>query len=189
MAHKIVPLLVVLALVLAACGSAGEPGSQVSANRGQELFALNCGECHGSDGTGTDEAPTIVGHTVEQVREQVRIPEGDMEAIPGEKLSDSDLELIAQFVASLGEGEEAHEADFSFSDEERTHLMAAYEAIEDYESMDRAAAIEHLEQVAALATGEAAEFWEEMIELIKANKAGTARHELKEVLGLLEEME
>ncbi len=189
MARKTLPLFVVLSLVLAACSSTGSSGGEVSANRGQELFALNCGECHGGDGTGTDEAPTIVGHTAEQVKEQVRTPEGDMKAIPGDKLQDSDLELIAQFVTSLGTGEAAHEEGLTFSDEERTHLMAAYEAIEDYENMDREAAIEHLEQAAALGTGEGAEFCEEMIELIKTGKAGTARHELKEMLGLVEEME
>lgn len=188
MARKILPLFVVLSLVLAACSSTGTPGGNTSANRGQELFSLNCGECHGQDGSGTDEAPSIVGHTIEQVKEQVRTPEGDMEAIPGGKLSDADLELIAQFVASLGEGEAAHEEKLTFSDEERIHLMAAYGAIEDYENMDREAAIEHLEQAAALGTGEAAEFCEEMIELIKANKAGTVRHELKEMLGLMEGM-
>ncbi len=186
MAHKVIPLFVMLSLVLAACGSTGEPKSELPANQGQELFALNCGECHGNDGTGTDEAPTILGHTLEQVKEQVRTPEGDMEAILPEKLSDADLELIAQFVVSLGSGEEAHGGEISLSDEERIHLMAAYEAIEDHENMDREAGIEHLEQAAALATGESAEFYEEMISLIEAKKAGTARHELKELLGLME---
>jgi mono/diheme cytochrome c family protein len=186
MGYKIIPLFVTLALVLAACGSAGEPGDAGSANQGQDLFVLNCGECHGNDATGSDEAPVIIGHTLEQVREQVRTPEGDMEAIPPDKLSDADLELIAQFVAGLGEGEEAHEADISPSAEERVHLMAAYEAIEDYENMDREAGIEHLKQAAALATGETAELYEELIEAIEAKKAGTARHELKELLGIME---
>lgn len=185
MAHKIIPLFVILTLVLAACGSTGEPKSELPANQGQELFALNCGECHGNDGTGTDEAPTILGHTLEQVKEQVRMPEGDMEAISSEKLSDADLESIAQFVASMHPGEEAHE-EMMLSDEERIHLMASYEAIEDHENMDREAGIEHLEQAAALATGETAEFYEEMIELLEAKKAGTVRHELKELLGMME---
>lgn len=185
MAHKIIPLFATLALVLAACGSAGEPGDSGSATQEQDLFVLNCGECHGNDGTGSDEAPGIPGHTVEQVREQVRTPEGDMEAISPEKLSDADLELIAQFVAGMGGGEEAHMGEISPSDEERIHLMAAYEAIEDFENMDREAGIEHLEQAAALASGEAAEFYEELVELVEAKKAGTARHELKELLGLM----
>lgn len=185
MAHKVIPLFVTLALVLAACGSTGEPKSELPANQGQELFVLNCGECHGNDATGTDEAPAILGHTLEQVKEQVRTPEGDMEAISPEKLSDADLEIIAQFVASMGSGEEAHE-EMMLSDEERTHLMAAYEAIKDKDNMDRETAIQHLEQADALATGESAEFYEEMIELIEAKKAGTVRHELKELLGMME---
>lgn len=186
MAHKIILLFVALALVVTACGSTEEPGDKVSVNQGQDQFVLNCGECHGDDGTGTDEAPTILGHTVEQVKEQVRTPEGDMEAIPPEKLSDAELELIAQFVSNLSGGELAHEEEISLSDEERIHLIAAYEAIQDHENMDREAGIEHLEQAAALSTGETAGFSEEMIELINEKKAGTARHELKELLGLME---
>lgn len=185
MYHKLVPLLIAFSLVLAACGSAA-PSAATSKSQGQELFVLNCGECHGNDGTGTDEAPTILGHTSEQVSEQVRTPEGDMEAISSEKLSDADLQLIAQFVAGLQQSEVAHGGAISLSDEQRIHLLASYEAIEDHENMDREAGIEHLQQAAALATGETAEFYEKMAGLIESQKAGTARHELKELLGLME---
>lgn len=109
-----------------------------------------------------------------------------MEAIPTDKLSDTDLEVIAEFIAGLGQGEAAHEQEINLSAEERIHLLAAYEAIEDHENMDREAGIEHLEQAAALATGEAGEFYEELIEAIEAKRAGTARHELKELLGLMD---
>lgn len=185
MLHKAIPLLVAFSLVLAACGSAGQSGATTSDAQGQELFVSNCGECHGNDATGSDKAPTIIGHTIEKVKEQVRTPEGDMDAISPDKLSDSDLELIAQFVASLGAGEEAHE-EITFSDEERTHLMAAYEAIKDKDNIDRETAVQHLEQADALATDEAAKLYEELIEAIEAKKAGTARHELKELLGLMD---
>jgi len=63
----------------------------------------------------------------------------------------------------------------------------AYEAIEDHENMDRETAITHLEQAVALASGEAAELFDKMLESIKAGKAGNARHELKALLGLAEE--
>jgi hypothetical protein len=149
------------------------------------LFALNCGECHSEDGTGTDEAPAVLGHTADQVKEQVRTPEGDMDAIAADKLSDADLALLAEYVASLG-GEEAHPA-IEPSEEERVHLEAAFEAIEDYENMDRQAAVTHLEQAVALATGEAAELYEDMLASVKAEKAGNARHELRELLGMVEE--
>ncbi|MBI3160085.1 MAG: c-type cytochrome [Chloroflexi bacterium] len=176
-------------LILTACGGADSPASQPAAisgaAAGQPLFALNCGECHGQDGTGTDEAPGIGGHDAEEVIEQVRNPVGDMEAIASEALSDADLQLIAEFVASLP-GEEAH-PEISPSEEERVHLVAAYEAIEDYEDMDREAAINHLGQALAIATDEAAiAIYEELLEAVETGKSGTTRHELKELLGLEE---
>lgn len=190
MLRKLLPLLVITALTLTACGG-GTPAAPPSGAQGQggaapvqgqRLFALNCGECHSDDGSGTDEAPTVLGHTADQVIEQVRNPEGDMAAIPADTLSDADLVLIAEYVASLG-GEEAL-PQIEPSDEERIHLEAAFEAIEDYENMDREAAITHLDQAIALAAGDAAELYEDLLASVKAEKAGNARHELKELLGL-----
>ncbi len=194
MLHKLLPLLVLTALALTACGggapAAPQAGAQgqggaASSAQGQQLFALNCGECHSEDGSGTDEAPAVLGHTADQILQQARTPEGDMEAIPADKLSDADLALVAQFVASLG-GEEAHPA-IEPTEEERVHLEAAFEAIEDYENIDRETALTHLDQAVVLATGEAAELYEGMLASVKAEKAGNARHELKELLGLTEE--
>ena len=184
------PGIVVIALALAACGTPSAPpaaqgSSGAATSTGQELFALNCGECHSDDGSGTDEAPAVFGHTVEEVKEQVRNPTGEMDVIPPDKLSDADLALIVEYVASLG-GAEAH-PDIQPSAEEQTHLMAAYEAIKDHENMDRQAALDHLDQAAALANGEGAELYEDMLASIKAEKAGNARHELEELLGLAEE--
>ena len=175
-------------LVLSACGPSATQvadTSSIDLAQGKSQFALNCGECHGNDGTGTDEAPAIGGHSLEEVMEQVRNPMGDMEAIAPDVLSDADLQLIAGFVASLP-GEEAH-PEITPTEEESVHLLAAFEAIEDYEQMDREAAIDHLQQALALATGESAEVYAELIEAIESGKAGTARHELKELLGLAEE--
>src|SRR5574341_857229 len=168
-------------LTLAACGSPQAGGGSAD---GAALFATNCGECHSDDGSGSDEAPAIFGHTAEEVREQVRNPMGEMDPIATAELSDADLETIAAWVDSLP-GEDAH-PEIEISDEVRTHLMAAYEAIADYENMDRETAIDHLNQAAALSSGEAADMFDEMIADIQNGKAGNARHELKEMLGLEE---
>ena len=73
MFRDFLPLLAVTALALTACGG-GAPapaqagaqgaGGAASSAQGQQSFALNCGECHGEDGTGTDEAPAVIGHTL-----------------------------------------------------------------------------------------------------------------------------
>ena len=186
MVRNLLPVLVVFAIILVACSpSAAPPAGGAASAQSQALFALNCGECHGDDAKGSDEAPALAGHTVEQVNEQVRNPEGDMEAIPASKLSDADLAVISDFVAGLG-GEDAH-PDITPTEEEQVHLEAAYQAIEDFENMDRESAITHLEQASALASGEASKLYDELAADIKANKAGNARHELKEMLGMVEE--
>ena len=187
MFRKLLPVLVIATLVLTAC-SGGSPAQSSAASapaKGQEVFKTNCGECHGDDGSGTDEAPALSGHTAEEVTKQVRTPEGDMKAIAPDKLSDADLALIAQYVVSLS-GKDAH-PDIKPSDEEKTHLMAAYEAIKDKDQMDRQTAINHLDQAAALASGDASDLYQQMITAIKGGKAGNARHELKDLLGLMEE--
>ena len=189
MFRKLLALLILIALVLTACGTPAAPvqsAAQTSSNTAsQDLFALNCGECHGKDGSGTDEAPAVFGHTAEQITQQVRTPAGDMKAIPPDKLSDADLALIVQYVTGLS-GKAAHSESVKPGNEERVHLMAAYEAIKDHEKMDRQAAIDHLEQAVALASGEASNMYEDMVASIKAEKAGNARHELKDLLGLEE---
>lgn len=185
MFRKLLPLLIISALTLAACGGAPAQVSNNSAAASQAVFKTNCGECHGEDGGGTNEAPALAGHTVDQVLKQVRTPEGDMEAISPAKLSDADLALIADFVANL-KGEDMHGEDIQPTDEEKVHLMAAYVAIKDHDNMDGQTAIEHLDQADALATGPAARLFEAMIASIKAEKAGNARHELKELLGIME---
>ena len=189
MFRKLLPVLVVATLILTGCsgGSPAQSNAAVAAvpAKGQEVFKTNCGECHGDDGSGTDEAPALAGHTADAVTKQVRTPEGDMKAVPPDKLSDADLTLIAQYVVSLG-GKDAH-PDIKPSDEEKTHLMAAYEAIKDKDQMDRQTAINHLNQAMALASGDASMVYTDMVSAIKANKAGNARHELKDLLGLMEQ--
>jgi len=182
MLRNLLHLLTLAALMLTACGGAPAGGAATTSTPGQAQFAANCGECHSDDGSGTDEAPSVRGHTVEQILEQVRNPEGDMKAIPADKLSDADLALIAQYVASFSD-EEAH-PDLMPTDEERTHLEAAFEAIENYENMDREVAITHLDQAVALASSDSVDLYQQLIDAINAKKAGNARHELKELLGL-----
>jgi mono/diheme cytochrome c family protein len=59
-----------------------------AARRGREAYlAAGCGACHGQNAEGTDVAPSLAGHTAEQVRQQVRSPLAQMPAYPVEQLS------------------------------------------------------------------------------------------------------
>lgn len=56
---------VVALSALAGCGSSddstsGDPLANGSASRGQETFANNCAQCHGTDLGGTDQGPPLI---------------------------------------------------------------------------------------------------------------------------------
>lgn len=175
-------ILVLSSLLLAAC--AQSPADALALGKAQ--YVSQCASCHSVDASGSDRAPAALGFSAGDIMAQVRDPEGEMPAFPAELLSDEDLALIVQYMLSLSpEGETAHE-EIEPSAAEKVHLLAAFEAIEDYRSMDRELAISHLQEAIALASVEAAEEYEELIEAIENGKAGIARHELEEMLGMME---
>lgn len=180
---KFFTIFILAGLVLSACGSLGASLNASDAlAQGKAQFVSLCASCHSVDGTGSDIAPSVIGHTAEAIAKQVRNPVGGMPAFSQGLLPDSDLELLVQYVVSLG-GEEAH-PEIMPSEEEQIHLMAALEAIEDPQNVDREVAINHLQQAMALGTEEAAAVYAELIEAIENGKASTARHELEELLGM-----
>lgn len=186
MVPKLFTVLVLAGLVLSACASSAPSASTSDAlAEGKDEFISQCASCHGVDGTGSDFAPSVIGRSAEVLTTQVRNPVGGMPAFPSAALSDANLDLLVQYVLSLNEGEEAHE-EITPSEEELVHLLAAFEAIEDYLNMDRETAISHLQQALALASSEAAaDEYAELIEDIEGGKAGNARHELEELLGVM----
>lgn len=71
---------------------------QPSSN-GAEVFADNCGVCHGADGKGTQEAPSLEAvSSADIVAQTVRSGKDGMPSFSG-KLSDSQIDAVAQYVA------------------------------------------------------------------------------------------
>ncbi|MGO1974564.1 MAG: cytochrome bc1 complex diheme cytochrome c subunit [Propionibacteriaceae bacterium] len=114
------PLLLLLALfVMGALYSVAAPSSQVSADtgtspeqvaEGEALFAVGCASCHGLQGEGTGEGPTLVGVGAAAVDFQVATGRMPM-AKPGaqaprkeNRYSQEEIAQLAAFVASLGAG-------------------------------------------------------------------------------------
>lgn len=188
MIRKLLPLFVLASFVLAACGTS-EPSQAGSGPlaQGKTKFDVLCASCHGGDGTGSGSAPSILGHDAEEISLQVRNPEGNMPTFSPTLLSDNDLELLVQYAMSLSaERGEAH-TDILPGEEEKAHLMAAYEAISDSQNVDSEAAINHLQQAIALATDEAASVYAEIVDYIEFGNAHDANHELEELLGLAQD--
>jgi len=186
MSSKLPIVWALAALVLSGCGASGS--AQVSADalaQGETQFVTFCAACHGVDGTGSDIAPSVIGHPADAILAQVRNPIGEMPAFTSGTISDTNLTPRRVCVLSLDSSEGEQDAAFTPSDEEMLHLMAAYEAIADSQNMDGELAINHLQQAMALASGAAAEKYAELIEDIESGKSGTARHELEELLGMM----
>ncbi len=77
---------------------------------GRALFSsVGCSSCHGADARGTNIAPPLAGHTAEQVKRQVRTPQGAMPAFSIAQLSDERLGKIAAYITSLGGAPQAGE--------------------------------------------------------------------------------
>ena len=141
-------IFLLVGFVLSACAPSGPSASASDAlAEGSGEFIAQCASRHSVDGTGSNFAPSVVGRSAEVIAMQVRNPGGGMPAFSSALLSDEDLDLLVKYVLSLG-GEEAHE-EIVPSEEEEIHLAAALEAIEDYQNMDREAAISHLQQAVA----------------------------------------
>lgn len=111
-------LFVALACVIpmAACGGSsaeGGEGTTVAAQyqgpiqsedvvTGEQLFTDVCGACH-SDGGAPDL--TAHAHGAGQIRQIVREGEGQMPPLDSSRLSDSDLEAVLAYMATIGAAE------------------------------------------------------------------------------------
>ncbi len=95
--------------------SSGADADLVAA--GQALFQTGCSSCHGTDGHGTDDAPTLVGVGAAAADFQLRT--GRMPAaVVGEQTvrkppayDDAQIQALVAFVASLGPGPAIPEVD------------------------------------------------------------------------------
>ena len=95
-------------MILAACGSEKAPEfvpTPIGSSEGQRLFfEKGCAACHGSKQEGSLIAPSLIGITADQLKRQVRGPLGAMPVFPPSRISDRELDEIAQFVESRENG-------------------------------------------------------------------------------------
>jgi len=87
--------------------AAGSVQAGGDAAHGKEL-ATDCADCHGADGKGDDETPTLLGHEeayfVEQLKafkSGARKDEDDTMLMYTEDLSEQDMADLAAYYASL----------------------------------------------------------------------------------------
>ena len=113
--------LVVLLFALAATGgiyaafapassAQADSGQSLSVEQGKKLFAVGCSSCHGLQGQGSKDGPSLVG--VGQAAVDFQVGTGRMPAqqpgaqVPAKKViySQPEIDQLAAFVGSLGAG-------------------------------------------------------------------------------------
>ena len=88
-------------------------GQESSADEGARLFAVGCASCHGPQGEGTENGPSLVGvgpAAVDFMLSTGRMPLSDPDQEPtrqAPEYSPAQIEALVTFVGSLGPGGEA----------------------------------------------------------------------------------
>jgi len=92
--------------------SSADTGKSQQVAEGQQLFAVSCSSCHGLNGEGTSQGPSLAGVGAAAVDFQVgtgRMPmaaPGQQAPVKPGEFSDEEIAALAAFVASLGPGPE-----------------------------------------------------------------------------------
>jgi len=100
-------IFAVMFILLLAAGAVQAGGDTA---RGQEL-AIDCGDCHGEDGKGDEDNPSIAGldaaehfKMLKEYQTGERPDEDEMMVMWVEELSDQDMHDIAAYYATLDGG-------------------------------------------------------------------------------------
>ena len=71
--------------------------------RGHDLFLMNCAQCHGDDGRGTEEGPDLTKFNKSETRIASVVKNGIKSEMPrfDQKLTDADVKMLIRFIRSL----------------------------------------------------------------------------------------
>lgn len=178
-------ILVTVAILVAACSADATPTPTAPPDpleAGEQLFrTAGCAVCHGQDALGTGAGPALPGHTEDQVLRQVRSPVGRMPAFSASQVSDEELDLIADYIISLGGGNGHVEPTTLGEDEVLVmHHWMALDAIQT-ENLDEADHhIQHI--ISAVQDDEHLNLMEEIAAAVSSGDLHDAEHLLEELL-------
>ena len=100
-------------------------------SQGRQVYlSAGCAVCHGQDGEGSPIAPSLLGHSAEQVKRQVRAPISSMPRFGDDAISDNELDRLAEYIAGLS-GDAAHQepVDLALDDVVAMHHWMAITAL------------------------------------------------------------
>lgn len=146
---KYLAVSILILVILAACSNEGTP-TPVGSLDGQRLFLMKgCAACHGSRQEGSIIAPSLIGYTASQIKQQIRAPSGAMPLFPPSKISNQELDEIARFVESLENGVIDNGMDSPREETMRKHWMILLSLVDG--SPDDA--IRHADDIIETVTG------------------------------------
>ena len=181
-------LAIFLGALLVGCGgsSATEtptpPPSLSSAEQGEQLYLTKgCSGCHGLSAEGSDIAPALPGHSADQVRRQVRNPQGLMPAFGPDQLSDRELDLLVAYVESLdAEGSHSEPTALPLDEAVAMHHWMALTALTAEDAVQATHHVGHA--IELLEDEEHRQGMEAVLASLEAGALHDAEHEIEEML-------
>jgi mono/diheme cytochrome c family protein len=155
-----------------------EEGTGRAATGRNAYLAAGCSSCHGENAEGSNIAPPLAGHTMAQVRRQVRSPLAQMPAYRKTQLSDDDLEDIAGYIAGLKENG-MHVEPVNLTGALAMHHWMALSALAVH---DRGDALHHVGHIIEAVKGEHLAAMKEAREHIREGDLHEAEHLIEEML-------
>jgi mono/diheme cytochrome c family protein len=72
-------------------------------DRGEHLYEQHCRRCHGAEGRGTSQAPSLVPFdwSDEEALDLIRRPRCDMPPVPASAVSDAEVAQIVAYLKSI----------------------------------------------------------------------------------------
>ena len=170
---------------------AGESGAGQSSNvdfelDGEKIFAsVGCAACHGQNAEGTDFAPGLAGHSLAQVKRQARAPIGTMPVFSPDRISNEELQELAEYIAGL-DGGHAHARDGVSGEDLLMHHWMALFALE---AGDTREASHHVQHIVSGAEGQHLRMMEQSQSLLSEGAVHEAAHIIEQMLAGLDNAE
>ncbi|MEE9248028.1 MAG: cytochrome c [Dehalococcoidia bacterium] len=159
--------------------TAPTPTTVAIVDEGHQLFiAKGCSACHGQDAQGTAIAPAMPGHSAAIVKRQARAPVGVMPLFPPDKITNEELDLIAQFIASLPAGHQ-HMRQVDVGSEVALHHWMALLSLEEGEITE---GIHHVEHIIGLVQDTHLARMQEILQQLQEGEVHDATHGIQDML-------
>ena len=155
------------------------PTAVTIVDEGQQLFITKgCSACHGQDAQGTAIAPALPGHSAAIVKRQARAPIGLMPVFAPDKITNEELDLIAQFIHSLPGGH-GHTTPADIGRDMVNHHWMALLSLEESAVPE---AIHHVNHIIDLVEGEHLARMRTILQQLEAGDIHESTHGIQDML-------